>query len=83
MAQQHHEKHFSALKAFVAFLVIAVSCSVLLLFTSYKESIIASGNFHLFITLTTGVSALLLTLLYLVNKSQHKPHASSTHQRRR
>lgn len=79
----HHAKHISALQAFIAFLVVAVACGMLLLFTTYKDSIIASQNFQLFMVLVVAGSALLLTLLFLVNKPDYKHLGPSAQHRRK
>lgn len=64
--------HFSALQAFTAFLIIAVAFGMLVLFRNNQEAIVESNNFQLFMAFATLGAALLLSLLYLTNKSHHK-----------
>lgn len=55
-------------KAVLAFMLIVLASGILMLFNNYKESIIASGLFQIFMILVITCMALLLSLLYLVNK---------------
>ncbi len=66
----HQEKNISALNGFVSFLVLVLAFSLLLLFKEYKEAIFNSGNFNLFMLLAVSGFALLITLLFLINKKK-------------
>jgi len=55
-------------KAVLAFMLIVLASGILMLFNNYKENIIASGLFQIFMLLVITCMALLLSLLYLVNK---------------
>lgn len=56
------------IRAVISLLVLGIAFGVLLLFSNYKESIITAGMFQPFILLVFAGMALLLGLLYLVNK---------------
>lgn len=62
------DPHSSA-KALIAFLIVVVAFSVLFIFERNKDNILYTGNFQSFIFLVFLGSSLLLTLLFLVNKS--------------
>ncbi|MBI2621285.1 MAG: hypothetical protein HYW63_01395 [Candidatus Levybacteria bacterium] len=59
--------NISAANAVIAFLVLLLAFSTLLLFRNYKDTILESGNFNLFILLVGIGFGLLITLLYLIN----------------
>ncbi len=83
MAKENHGKHISTIQAFIAFLIAAIASGILLLFTTYKDAIVASQNFQLFMVLASIGFALLLVLLFLVNKAHHTHHTASAHHRRK
>lgn len=58
----------SSLKAILALLIVFLALGVLVLFNSYKESIIASNSFNSFMTLSVIGLGLLLGLLFLADK---------------
>ncbi len=66
----HHEKNLTALNGFVSFLVLVLAFSLLLLFKEYKDAIFNSGNFNLFMLLAVSGFALLISLLFLINKKK-------------
>ncbi len=58
-------------RVFIAFLVVLLAFSVLLLFVNYRDNILASQRqFYLFISGTVIAFALLLALVYFVNKEK-------------
>ncbi len=63
-----HEKNVAALNGFVSFLVLVLAFSLLMLFNEYKVTIFNSGNFNLFMLLSVSGFALLISLLFLINK---------------
>lgn len=64
--------HHSTAKAVIAFLILFIALGVLLIFKMNAESVIQAGNFTFFMFIATAGMALLVGLLYLVNK----PHSS-------
>ncbi|OGH14014.1 MAG: hypothetical protein A2687_06125 [Candidatus Levybacteria bacterium RIFCSPHIGHO2_01_FULL_38_26] len=62
------DPHSSA-KAIIAFLIIVVALVILVIFQQNRYNIIEAGSFQPFIFLAFLGSALLLTLLFLVNNS--------------
>jgi len=61
------DPHSSA-KALVAFLIVALAFTVLLVFYKNRLTILESGNLKSFVFLVFFGCSLLLTLLFLVNK---------------
>lgn len=53
-------------KAIVAFFIVALAFGILLLFNTYKDNIIATNSFQLFMTLTVIGMGLLVGLLFLI-----------------
>lgn len=57
----------------LGFVIVLLGLSILLAFSQYKENIIESGNFQLFVILTSIGLALLLYLFFLGGEvNQHK-----------
>lgn len=63
-------QNMTAANAVIAFLVLLLAFSTLLLFRNNRDSILLSGNLNTFILLSGVGFGLLITLLYLLNKSQ-------------
>jgi hypothetical protein len=61
-------KNVTAANAVISFLVLLLAFATLILFKHNHDAILATGNFNTFIVMATLGFALLLTLLYLVNK---------------
>lgn len=59
-------------KAVVALFALLLAMGVLLLFNNYKDQIIMSDNFQLFMILAVVCMALLIGLLFLVSKPHRK-----------
>lgn len=59
--------HETNAKAVLGFLVLLVALSVLLIFNTYKDNIINTSSFQLFVGLAAVLFAFLLGLLFLVN----------------
>lgn len=57
-----------SVKAVIAFLILLLGLSILLLFKTYQANIV-SGSFHLFMVLVVFGMGLLMSLLYLVNRN--------------
>lgn len=69
----HHENHSTA-KAVVALLIVLIAFTILVLFKLNEANIYMTNSFTPFMTLTVIGMALLVGLLYLVNK----PHVTHT-----
>lgn len=68
--RQHKRSiHVNTVKPILSLLIVLVAFSLFLLFTTYKDSILASGSFNSYIFLTTVAMGLLVALLFLVNSS--------------
>lgn len=67
----------AALKAIISLLSVLLALSILLMFTRYKDAIISSNNYQMFMALTVAGLAFLLVLVYLVNNSTHNPKRTS------
>lgn len=69
MAKKRSSGHnnINTANAVISFLVLLLAFSTLLLFRSYRDSILLSGNFNTFILLSGVGFGLLITLLFLVN----------------
>ena len=63
------DSHTSA-KAVMAFLIVIVAFSMLVLFEKGKDNILTSGNLYPFVILAFIGSSLLLALLFFVNQQQ-------------
>ena len=59
--------HHVTLRSVIALLAVLISFSVLMLFYTYKDSIIVSGSFGVFLSLSAFLLGLMLVLMYLVN----------------
>ncbi|MDE2025403.1 MAG: hypothetical protein KGJ07_02840 [Patescibacteria group bacterium] len=59
--------HHVTLRSIIALLAVLLSFSVLMLFYTYKDSIIVSGSFGVFLSLSAFLLGLMLVLMYLVN----------------
>jgi hypothetical protein len=59
--------HHVTLRSIIALMAVLLSFSVLMLFYTYKDQIIVSGSFGLFIGLSAFLLMLMLVLMYLVN----------------
>ncbi len=58
-------------RVFLAFLVVLLAFSILLLFVNYKDNILSSAQqFYLFLSATVVGMGLLITLVYLVNNQK-------------
>ncbi len=79
---KHSDPHSSA-KALIAFLIVVIAFSILFAFAINKDNIIYSGNFHPFIFFAFLGSSLLLTLLFLVNKSTQSKVVRKTKSKKR
>lgn len=75
---QQHQKHISALQGFAALLILAIAAGILMIFMEHKDMLIATDQMKMFIALATMGCALLLSLLYLVNKPHPSHKAPST-----
>lgn len=71
-ARARHLLQISVLKPVIALLIVLVAFSILILFNTYKTTIIGSGTFIPFLLLTVLELGLLLTLLFIVNSASHK-----------
>ncbi len=69
-----HGSHHDYAKSIISLLIVLVALSVLVIFNTYSEEIIAANNFSLFMALTVVASGLLVGLLYLVSNSKHVAH---------
>lgn len=67
--QQKRPIHVNTAKPIISFLIVLVAFSLLMLFNTYKDSILASGSFNSYLLLTTVAMGLLVALLFLVNPS--------------
>ncbi|HYK08695.1 MAG TPA: hypothetical protein VEW42_04320 [Candidatus Eisenbacteria bacterium] len=61
------------IKSILALLILLVAFSILLIFSTNKDALMAPGVFPLFMTLATVGLGLLVGLLFLVNNSHHNP----------
>lgn len=68
MAAQYSDHHH-IIKTFMAFLILVIAFSMLLVFVNNSENIIEGQNFKLFMTLAIVGAGLLVGLLYLVSNS--------------
>lgn len=68
MAAQYNDHHH-VVKTFMAFLILVVAFSMLLVFVNNSENIIEGNEFKLFMTLAIVGAGLLVGLLYLVSNS--------------
>lgn len=59
--------HHVTLRSVIALMAVLLSFSVLMLFYTYKDQIIVSGSFGLFVGLSAFLLMLMLVLMYLVN----------------
>lgn len=57
-----------SVKAVVAFMIVTLAFGIFVLFNNYQENIILTGMFQAFMVLVVFGMALLLGLLFLVNK---------------
>lgn len=64
------QDHKTAANAVISFLILLLAFSMLQLFRNYRDSIIQSGNFNVFILLVGLGFGLLIALLYLVNSNK-------------
>lgn len=71
-ARASHLLQIPILQPIVALLIVLVAFSILILFNTYKPTIIGSGAFIPFLLLTVLELGLLLTLLFIVNSASHK-----------
>ncbi len=66
-------KHEPNIKAILSLLVLLVAFSVFLLFSNYKDTLMADANsLKIFLILVIVLGALLLALLFLVNPQKNK-----------
>jgi hypothetical protein len=56
------------LRAFLAFMIVAVAAGVFFLFNTYSENIMQPDNFPTFMISVTTAMGLMVYLMYLVNK---------------
>ena len=59
-----------SVKAIVAFVVLLLAFSVLVLFVQYKDNILFSGNFQSFMMLAIVGMGLLLSLVFLATQTK-------------
>ena len=64
--------YHSDAKAVVSLFILLLALGILLVFTSYKNTIIAMGNFQLFMVLSVVCMGFLIGLLFLVSKHHRK-----------
>lgn len=69
--------HHVALKAFTAFLIVALAAVVLIMFQNYSDKVFLDGNLEIFTILSLLGGALLIGLLYFVSKP-HNTKASKS-----
>lgn len=62
-----HSSHHVTLRSIIALLAVLLSFSILMLFYTYKDNIIVSGSFGVFLSLSAFLLGLMLVLMYLVN----------------
>lgn len=60
--------HHVALKAFTAFLILALAAVLLIMFQNYSDKVYLDGNLQTFTILAILGGALLVGLLYFVGK---------------
>lgn len=65
------EDHHVALRAFTAFLILALAAVLFILYQRFSNKVFLDGNFDVFTALAFLGGGLLLGLLYLVNKPHH------------
>jgi uncharacterized membrane protein len=60
-------------KSILALLILLVAFSILLIFSTNKDTLMAPEVFPMFMTFSTVGLGLLVGLLFLVNKNHHTP----------
>lgn len=66
--------HHVALKAFAAFLIVALAAVLLIMFQNYSDKVFLDGNLEIFTILSILGGTLLIGLLYFISK----PHGSKS-----
>ena len=73
--------HHVALKAFTAFLIVALAAVLFFVYREYSDKVYYDGNLETFTILAIMAGVLLIGLLYLVNKPH--PATKSTKKKKR
>jgi hypothetical protein len=68
----HSERNHTALRALASFLILVLAFAILLIFRNNQTNILDNNQFQLYMVLATVGAALLVGLLYFVNKPQAK-----------
>lgn len=63
-----NEKNHTALRALASFLILVLAFAILLIFRNNQNNILENNQFQLYMVLATVAAALLIGLLYFVNK---------------
>jgi len=77
-SKNHHHDYHHVVKSFMAFFILVIAFSVLLVFVNNSENIIEGNNFKLFMILAIVGAGFLVGLLYLVSNSNTKGAAKNT-----
>lgn len=72
----------STLKAVICLIVVMIAFLMLVVFMEKKESLIASGDYGMFVNLTIIGMGLLIVLVYLVSQPHSASHHSTKKKRR-